>query len=463
MKLDQIHIAYFIGIGGIGMSALARWFKNQGCSVGGYDKSSTELTDELMKEGIGVHFDDDVANIPPEVWKDKSRALIIYTPAIPADNKEFEHLKKGGFQIRKRSQVLGAITEGMFTIAVAGTHGKTTTCSMIAHILKESGRNVLAFMGGISSNYGSNLILNDPDGEDPVAVVEADEFDRSFLTLHPNLAVVTSADPDHLDIYGDRQTMLESFKEFLEKVSDKRQLFIQERIATELIGPEDILATRYSLEKGDVRAQNIKIQTSSFVFDIVFPDKIIRDVMLNVPGFHNVENALAAAAVALNLGTTADDIKRALETYQGVKRRFEYIIKSRDLVFIDDYAHHPNEVSALLNSLRALYPGKKITAVFQPHLYSRTQDFAWDFAASLGLADELILMDIYPAREKPIPGVTSNIILDKVDLTSKMICSPDQLLEEIQDRSLEVLVTLGAGNIDEVVGPIKRIISSKGK
>jgi len=444
------------------MSALARWFKHQGLAVSGYDKTSTTLTDDLIKEGISVHFDDDVTKIPAEIFADKDRTLIVYTPAIPNDHGEFDHLKKGGFQIRKRSQVLGSITEGMFTIAVAGTHGKTTTCSMIAHILKESGRNVLAFLGGISTNYGSNLILNETD-QDPLAVVEADEFDRSFLTLHPDMAVVTSADSDHLDVYGDRSTMLQSFKEFISKVSNKRQLFIQEKIATELIGPEDALPKRYSLERGDVRSQNIRIETSSFVFDIVMGEMVIRDVVLNMPGFHNVENALAAAAVAIDLGVLPEELKRAFESYKGVKRRFEYIIRSNELVFIDDYAHHPNEISALLNSLRALYPGRKITTVFQPHLYSRTQDFAWDFAASLGLADELILLDIYPAREKPIPGVTSQVILDKVDLSNKLVCTREQLLDRISGRDLDVLVTIGAGNIDEMIEPLKNQLVSKVK
>ncbi len=463
MKLDQVHIAYFIGIGGIGMSALARWFNRQGCTVWGYDKTSTLLTDQLMQEGISVHFEDSVAKIPSEILNDRNGALVVYTPAIPEDHKEFIHLKKGGFQIRKRSQVLGSITEGMFTIAVAGTHGKTTTCSMIAHILKESNRNVLAFLGGISFNYGSNLILNDPDREDALAVVEADEFDRSFLALHPDMAVVTSVDSDHLDIYGDRESMLDSFREFLQGVSDKRQLFIQEKIATELLESGENLTTRYSLEKGDVRAQNVRIKTSSFVFDIIFRDRIVSDVGLNVPGYHNVENALAAASVALELGVSPEKVQHAIGTYQGVKRRFEYVIKSRNLVFIDDYAHHPNEVSAVLTSVRALYPGRKITAIFQPHLYSRTQDFAWDFAESLSLADELILLDIYPAREKPIPGVTSKLILDKVDLRNKMICTRDHLLQEISGRSIEVLLTIGAGNIDEVIIPIKNIIEPQVK
>lgn len=444
------------------MSALARWFSHKGYRVAGYDKTYTTLTEALEAEGIIIHYDDSVDHIPLEVLENKPETLVVYTPAIPADHPGFEFLRKKGFNTKKRSEVLGLLTENMFTVAVAGTHGKTTTSSMLAHILKSSGRDCAAFLGGISNNYNSNLLINEKRNEDTVMVVEADEFDRSFLTLHPNIAVVTSADSDHLDIYQNKESLLESFRKFINQIVEGGTLFLHDALVIALKPErEDIKEVKYALKSGDYNVNNINIEKDSFLFDVNGPDQGHGNFNLHVPGYHNVENALAAIAVAINLNVQPHDIKKAIATYSGVKRRFEYVIRKNDLIYIDDYAHHPVEITAFLKSVKALYPGRKLTAVFQPHLYSRTRDFAMEFAESLGLADEIILMDIYPAREMPIEGVTSEIIFRGIKSSNKRFCKKEHLLSVMDKLDIEVLVTIGAGDIDKFVNPIKEILSKK--
>ncbi len=455
---------YFLGIGGIGMSALARWFNVNGYRVAGYDRTPTTLTDELEREGITVHFEDSIQHIPDEVLGHPVATLVIYTPAIPKDNAEFNYLKEKGYTIQKRSQVLGLLTANLFTVAVAGTHGKTTTSSMIAHVLKHSGRNCTAFLGGITQNYETNLLLNkEGEGlEDVICVVEADEYDRSFLTLHPNVAVVTSTDADHLDIYGDKDALRQSFRDFVAQIKPEGKLFIKYGLHLLENDTKSVNAApnyeEFSLEKGSYRAENIRTENARFVFDAVTPVGTIASIPMLVPGFHNVENALATTAVALHLGLSFEAIKAGLSTFRGVKRRFEYVVQSENTVFIDDYAHHPTEIEAFLKSVRALYPDRKITAVFQPHLFSRTRDFADGFAESLSLADTLLLLDIYPAREEPMEGVTSQMILDKVTLKDKRICTKAELPDVVRQLHPSLLVTIGAGDIDQCVASLKEAL-----
>ena len=463
MKLENIHIAYFIGAGGIGMSALARWFNKNKVTVMGYDKTPTSLTNRLIDEGIDIHFEDSVNAIPVALFANKENAIVIYTPAVPDNHKELNYLIDNGFEVVKRSEMLGVITKDMFTVAVAGTHGKTTTSSMIAHILKDSGANCAAFLGGITVNYKSNLLMSDDGSEDSIVVVEADEYDRSFLTLFPDIAVITSADPDHLDIYDSKEKMHDSFREFIGKLADNGTLFIQESIVKELLPVKTnrFKAFDYSMNKGVYFAENIRIVDAAYIFDFVGKSQTIKDLELKVPGFHNLENAIAAIAVALKLGISVGKIRKALVSYAGVSRRFEYILKRKEVVYIDDYAHHPVEIESFLKSVRTLYPSKKITAVFQPHLYSRTRDFADLFAKSLSLADEVFIMDIYPAREQPIAGVTSEIIYKNVEVDFKEKCTKENIAEKIMDADVEVLVTIGAGDIDIVVEPLKKVLKGK--
>ncbi|MES2732643.1 MAG: UDP-N-acetylmuramate--L-alanine ligase, partial [Bacteroidota bacterium] len=460
MDLKEVKYVYFLGIGGIGMSALARWFKANSYSVAGYDRTATPLTGELEREGIHVHFDDAIPNIPAEVLTNPAQTLVVYTPAIPKNHLEYNYLIEKGYSLQKRSQVLGLLTANLFTVAVAGTHGKTTTSSMVAHILKHAGRNCTAFLGGITQNYQTNMLLNNEgEGlENVICVVEADEYDRSFLTLHPDLAIVTSTDADHLDIYGHKEALRQSFRDFVGQIKPEGKLFIKDGLHL-LENGTKIQYEEYSLSKGAYHAENIRTENARFVFDIISPSVAIRDIAMLVPGFHNVENALAATAVGLRLGVPAEAIKAALATYRGVKRRFEYIIQSGKSVFIDDYAHHPTEIEAFLKSVRALYPDRKITAVFQPHLFSRTRDFADGFAESLSLADTLLLLDIYPARELPIEGVNSQMILDKVTLNDKRICTKDELPELVRQLEPELLVTIGAGDIDQCIIPLKNALT----
>lgn len=457
MRLEDIHSVYFIGIGGIGMSALARWFKHNGKAVSGYDRTPTNLTNQLEAEGIDIHFEDNIDLISTNVKATISESLIVYTPAIPSDHSELNWFKDKGFHLYKRSEVLGLIAQNMKTVAVAGTHGKTTTSSMIVHLLKTAGIDCTGFLGGISTNYNTNMILNEK--EDSIAVIEADEFDRSFLTLHPDIAVVTAADPDHLDIYGDKDSLKDSFKEFIGQVNENGHLFIKNDLAKELVGKKIIGHTSYSLEEGGIKSDGLHIEDGAFVFNYRNGSTDIEGVRLNVPGYHNVENMLAAIAVSRALGADEDSIKKGVRTYAGVRRRFEYIIKRDDLVFIDDYAHHPVEIESLLKSVKSLYPGKKVTAVFQPHLFTRTRDFEEGFSSSLSMADEVILLDIYPARELPIEGINSELILKNVDAHKKELVAKQDLIERIQDYSPEVLLTIGAGDIDKLVEPIKSALS----
>jgi UDP-N-acetylmuramate--alanine ligase len=460
MTIKDYKYIYFLGIGGIGMSALARWFNVNGFEVAGYDRTPTPLTNALVSEGISVHFDDDIAQIPAHFRANRAATLVVLTPAIPKNHSQWNYLKDSNFTIQKRSQVLGLLSAGMFTIAVAGTHGKTTTSSMVAHLLKHSDLNCAAFLGGITQNYGTNMLLNEPAGDlgEVFCVVEADEFDRSFLTLFPDIAVVTSTDADHLDIYGDHNSLLDSFGAFVGQIKANGQFFMQQNL--ELSDFSKAKVSKYGLNGGDFRAANIRIENACFIFDLVYPDGQIDGIAMQLPGFHNVENAVAAAAAGLAVGLSETQIKEGLGTFRGVKRRFEYHLKTEKTVFIDDYAHHPTEVSAFLKSVRALYPNRTITAIFQPHLFSRTNDFAAGFAESLSLADGLILLDIYPARELPMEGVTSKIVFDDVTISDKIMCQKSELIDILKKRQTDVVVTIGAGDIDTLIEPIKTLLST---
>ncbi|WPZ12372.1 UDP-N-acetylmuramate--L-alanine ligase [Roseivirga spongicola] len=457
MNLEKIHSVYFVGIGGIGMSALARWFKHNGKRVSGYDRTQTELTNRLAQEGIEVHFTDNIDLIDDQVKANPEGSLVIYTPAIPKDHSELNWLKDNGFEVLKRSQVLGIITQNMRSVAVAGTHGKTTTSSMVVHLLKASGFDVAGFLGGISANYDTNMILN--ESSEAIAVIEADEFDRSFLTLHPEWAVVTAADADHLDIYGHKDALKDSFRDFIKKIKKEGKLFVKNELATELISDDELNYEGYALTNASITAENIRFEDAAFIFDYKNGGQTIEGIRLNVPGYHNVENMLAAISVSRHLGADDSSIKSGVESYRGVKRRFEFIIKRDDLVFIDDYAHHPVEITALLKSVKDLFAGRKVTAVFQPHLFSRTRDFAQEFSESLSLADEVILLDIYPARELPIEGVNSEMLMEGISCEKKMISSKEGLIDNIKAWQPEVLLTVGAGDIDKLVQPIKSALS----
>ena len=444
------------------MSALARWFLHLGKIVYGYDKTRTPLTDKLVEEGARIHYDDSVDNIPQEVQTAKHDTLVVLTPAIPGNHKEYNHLKDNDFLILKRSEVLGLITNDLFSVAVAGTHGKTTTSSMIAHILKTAGKDSVALMGGILQGYESNLIIQGQPSSNTIAVLEADEYDRSFLRLSPDIAVVTSADPDHLDIYGRHEEMKMSFKKFVEKVKPDGHVFINEMLASWLANEkQSVTGHTYSLKTGSNRANNINISKLGFAFDYEGELADIEQINLQIPGYHNVENAIAAISVCLQLGIHTETIKSALASFQGIKRRFEFLIRSDKIVYIDDYAHHPTEIKAFLNSVKSLYPSKKILAIFQPHLFTRTRDFADGFAESLESADEIILMDIYPAREQPIEGVTSQIILNRIQNPNCRLISDAKLMDVISESDADVYLTVGAGDIDRFVLPIKEILEKR--
>lgn len=464
MQLNNYHSVYFLGIGGIGMSALARWFKHSGLKVAGYDKTATPLTHELMEEGMEIHFEDRIEMLPGYISKEKT--LVVLTPAVPKDHKEYNYLIAEGFTIMKRSEVLGLLTKNYRTIAVAGTHGKTTTSSLIAHILKSAGKDMVAFLGGITTNYESNLVMNGAVGKDTLVVAEADEFDRSFLRLFPETSVVTSADADHLDIYGDHASMITSYQDFMKQV--KKSLIVHEsieKLASAAVppsgvrGPSAVIQT-YGTNQGQFFAENIIANGGFFSFDLTGKQKI-KNIALGVPGFHNMENAIAASIVSLEYGVTEQQLRDALASFKGVKRRFEFIVNKPNLVYIDDYAHHPTEIEAFLKSLRAMYGGKKLTVVFQPHLFTRTRDFADGFAKSLSIADELLMMDIYPARELPIEGVTSNMIFKNVTSKVKVMASKQELVSKLEKMNIEVLATVGAGDIDTFVKPIKEMLSKK--
>jgi UDP-N-acetylmuramate--alanine ligase len=449
MELSRISRVYFIGIGGIGMSAIARYFLNRKCLVYGYDKTSTALTASLEKEGALITYHDDESGIPLNLIDNNEETLTVFTPAIPKDSKIISYFKAHGVRLWKRSEVLGIISKGQFCIAVAGTHGKTTTSSIIAHVLTDSGFGCTAFLGGIATNYDSNFLL----GHNNVVVVEADEYDRSFLTLHPDIAVITSMDADHLDIYGDAAELQHSFKLFAAQLKPAGSLFLKSGLP--------ISGTAYSAGSDSVvGAQNIRIQGSDFVFDYFDDQTTLKDMRLMLPGEHNVENAVAAIAVALKLGIAAESIKRAISNFKGVKRRFEYIVKTEQRIYIDDYAHHPRELEACFHAIRQLYPHEKLTVIFQPHLFSRTRDFAIEFAAVLSSVDDLILLDIYPARELPIEGINAEFLLDKIVLKEKQICSKEEVLEIIAKTRPKLLVTVGAGDIDTLIQPLKTLLTN---
>lgn len=472
MTLSDYKYIYFLGIGGIGMSAIARWFKAQGFHVGGYDKTETTLTKQLVEEGMDIHYDNKVGRIPTEFYK-KAETLVIRTPAVPKDNVELQYFEGEKYTLLKRSQVLGLITDSLITVAVAGTHGKTTTSSMIAHILKHAGANVSAFLGGITTNYNSNLLIGKPTPkidampEVPpfgkhLCVVEADEFDRSFLTLYPDVAVVTSMDADHLDIYGQHDELKKSFNDFINQIKVKGHLVIRKGLDFEMKQNKITYVHPYSGDGGEFSANNVRVENGYFVFDYKAKSTEIKEIKLQIPGFHNVENATAAINVCILLEVPVEYIKSGLESFKGVKRRFEYIVRNEKVVYIDDYAHHPTEIEAFLKSVKALYPIKKLTCVFQPHLFTRTRDFAEGFSQSLSLADEVLLMDIYPARELPIPGVSSDMLYKNITSKNKKLVTKANLMEEIQKlNNVEVLVTVGAGDIDTLVEPIKQYLTTK--
>ncbi|TVZ56864.1 UDP-N-acetylmuramate--L-alanine ligase [Lutibacter sp. Hel_I_33_5] len=439
MNFKSIENVYFIGIGGIGMSALARYFAANGKKVAGYDKTATDITNSLESLGVEIHFKDGVENIPGQ-FLDQKKTLVVYTPAVSKEHIELNYFIEAGFTVLKRAEVLGKVTENTFCFAAAGTHGKTTTSSILGHIMQPS--LATSFLGGIAENYQSNLIL----GEDKITVVEADEFDRSFLQLSPNIACITSMDADHLDIYGEAESLENSFKEFAAKVSEK--LIIAKGLP--------INGITYAInESADYKAHNIKINNGRYVFDVETPNSEIKNIEFHLPGKHNVMNALAALAMADVYGIDLPKIKEQLKTFKGVRRRFSYKIKTDDLVLIDDYAHHPTEINAVENSVREMYPNEKTLAVFQPHLFSRTKDFVEEFANALSKFDEVILLDIYPARELPLEGVTSDWLLKKINLKKKQLSTKKMLIEDIKKSSAKIITILGAGDIGMMVDEIQ--------
>ncbi len=443
-SLEHIQNVYFIGIGGIGMSAIARYFVSIDKNVAGYDKTITELTSNLSNIGVNISFSETVEDIPKTFLNTKN-TLIVYTPAVPKQHKQLVFFQQKGYTVVKRSQVLGFITKNRFTLAVAGTHGKTTTSTILAHLLYASGEKVTAFIGGISNNYKSNYISSGNE----VIVVEADEFDRSFLQLHPNISAITSTDADHLDIYGAHDALLTSFNDFASL--NTNELFVTNNLEVKgiTIGIED---------NADYTAKNIRINNGSYNFDLQTPNILIKDLSINLPGHHNLRNAITAFAMAMTYGTDTDKLKKALKTFQGIQRRFSYQIKNDSTIYIDDYAHHPTEINALHQAIKEMHPNKKVLAVFQPHLFSRTKDFASDFATSLALFDEVILLDIYPARELPIDGVTSNWLLSLIPITHKQLVTKSLLISKIQASNAEVIVTIGAGDIGAEVKHIKQAL-----
>ncbi|MFV0531489.1 MAG: UDP-N-acetylmuramate--L-alanine ligase [Flavobacteriales bacterium] len=447
MNLENIHTVYFIGIGGIGMSALARYFKSIGKEVFGYDKTSTVLTQELELEGISITYKDAVETIPKEITLQNS--FIVFTPAIPHDHIQRNELKKRGFQLYKRSEILGLITENTTCLAVSGTHGKTSTTSLLGHILHENKMESTSFLGGICENYNSNLIL----GGNRYSVVEADEFDRSFLKLSPDIIVITSMDADHLDIYGEHDQLKKSFQDFVNKLPKKGILITKKGLP--------IQGITYAIEEeADFMAQNIRIENGAFIFDVKNKESIYKNFKLYLPGRHNIENALAAIAASLETGLDFEAIRAAVQTFKGIKRRFS-VHYNKEVVYIDDYAHHPAELNAVFDAVREMFPNKKLLVVFQPHLFSRTRDFSKDFSKSLARADELILMDIYPARESPIKGITSEWLLSKINLEKKEIGTLENTDHKIKEKNFDVLLTVGAGNIDTLVEPIKKWLNER--
>jgi UDP-N-acetylmuramate--alanine ligase len=453
MNENKIHSIYFMGIGGIGMSALALYFISKKVMVFGYDRSASEITNNLIAKGAKISFNDDVKSISQDFLDiSKSNTIVVYTPAIPKNSMLLNYFETRGYEIKKRSQILGLLTESTNTLAVAGTHGKTTTSTILTHLLKYSGIGCNAFLGGISTNYNTNFIFDESSNN---SVVEADEYDRSFLQLHPDLAIITSTDADHLDIYNKHENLLESFNLFASQIKPNGNFIVKKNLNI-----ESNTTNRYTYsatEVADFYAENITIKEENYYFDLVAPNRKIENIHLGIPGMHNVENAVAASAAAIIYGIKDGDLKSALASFMGVKRRFEYILKNKKIIFIDDYAHHPTELLACISSVKQLYPLKKITGVFQPHLFTRTRDFLDQFAESLSLLDQLILLEIYPARELPIEGVNSTKLLERVTNPNKKLLTKEQLINEISYLNPEVLLTLGAGDIDQLIQPLKQI------
>jgi UDP-N-acetylmuramate--alanine ligase len=452
ISLSHLKYVYFLGIGGIGMSAIARWFLQNGYLVAGYDKTESSLTKQLSEEGMQIHYIDSIDLIPNEFLQNQEETLFIYTPAIPENHVEKNFLFSMGIKLWKRSEILGWITQQIPTLAVAGTHGKTTTSSMLTHILIQSEKNVTAFLGGITQNYGTNFIANQSK-DNIICVVEADEYDRSFLTLHPIAAAVTSTDADHLDIYGAAEQVLESFQLFVSQIK-KEGYFIQK---DGLTLTSEHKKQYFGITSGDFKAENLRIENHRMVFDMAYPGGLISQIEMRIPGFHNIENALAAAALAMYVGVSPENVKKGINSFKGVKRRFEYHIETDEHVLIDDYAHHPTEITATLSSVKALYPNEKLVALFQPHLFSRTRDFLDDFAKSLELADEIYLLDIYPARELPILGINSELLLSKIQSTHKQLISKSDFVNKMKIEKPRLLVTLGAGDVDLILNDLKNI------
>ena len=458
MEIKDIKAVYFVGAGGIGMSAIARYFIHRGIVVAGYDKTPSNLTKQLEKEGMLIHYTEDVTEIP-HACKDPKTCLVIYTPAIPAEHKELIFFREGGFEIQKRAQVLGTLTRTHKGLCVAGTHGKTTTSTMCAHIMHQSSVDCNAFLGGISKNYGTNYILSDSSD---YVVIEADEFDRSFHWLRPWMSVITATDPDHLDIYGTKEAYLESFRHYTELIQPGGALIIHTDLEMKPNVQEGVKVYEYSIDKGDFHAENIKIDNGNITFDFISPIECVKNVELGNPVPINIVNGVAAMAMAQLNGCSAEELRYGMATYRGVDRRFDFAIKNDRHVLISDYAHHPKEIVQSAKSIKQLYSNRKITAIFQPHLYTRTRDFYKDFADALSQLDEVILCDIYPAREQPIPGVTSKLIYDNLaEGVEKSMVKTDEVLNLVKSRDFDVLVILGAGDLDNQVPKIAKILESK--
>jgi len=457
MKLKEIKAVYFVGAGGIGMSAIVRYYLNRGVAVAGYDKTPSDLTRELEKEGMLIHYDENVDEIP-QACRQPQSCLVIYTPAIPADHKELVYFRENGFEMQKRAQVLGTVTSQLKGLCVAGTHGKTTTSTMCAHIMHQSSMDCNAFLGGISKNYGTNYILSASE----YVVIEADEFDRSFHWLHPYMSVITSTDPDHLDIYGTKEAYLESFRHYTTLIQPGGALIIHRGLEMQESLQEGVRRYDYSLDEGDFHAENIRIENGGITFDFVSPIETVRDVELGQPIPINIENGIAAMAMAQLNGCTAEELRYGMKTYGGVDRRFDFKIKTDRLVFLSDYAHHPKEIYQSARSIRELYKDRRITAIFQPHLYTRTRDFYRDFADALSQLDEVVLTEIYPAREQPIAGVTSQLIYDNLKPgVEKHLIQKADVLDYVERHDFDVLIVLGAGDLDNMVPQITKILKEK--
>ena len=457
MKLKEIKAVYFVGAGGIGMSAIVRYYLNRGVVVAGYDKTPSDLTRELEKEGMLIHYDENVDEIP-QACRQPQSCLVIYTPAIPADHKELVYFRENGFEMQKRAQVLGTVTSQLKGLCVAGTHGKTTTSTMCAHIMHQSSMDCNAFLGGISKNYGTNYILSASE----YVVIEADEFDRSFHWLHPYMSVITSTDPDHLDIYGTKEAYLESFRHYTTLIQPGGALIIHRGLEMQESLQEGVRRYDYSLDEGDFHAENIRIENGGITFDFVSPIETVRDVELGQPIPINIENGIAAMAMAQLNGCTAEELRYGMKTYGGVDRRFDFKIKTDRLVFLSDYAHHPKEIYQSARSIREVYKDRRITAIFQPHLYTRTRDFYRDFADALSQLDEVVLTEIYPAREQPIAGVTSQLIYDNLKPgVEKHLIQKADVLDYVERHDFDVLIVLGAGDLDNMVPQITKILKEK--